>query len=83
MFMDKTFQRQIDVYGLRPNTSYEFKVWATNQLGRGESTQLVSTTKGYFSEEGNDVLEITMNDDVFTQSPLKCLLLLYISCQNC
>ncbi|XP_044759519.1 protein turtle homolog A isoform X3 [Coccinella septempunctata] len=43
--------RQIDVYGLQPNTSYEFKVWATNQLGRGESTQIVSTTKGYYSEE--------------------------------
>ncbi|XP_045463174.1 protein turtle homolog A isoform X2 [Harmonia axyridis] len=43
--------RQIDVYGLQPNTSYEFKVWATNQLGRGEVTQIVSTTKGYYSEE--------------------------------
>lgn len=43
--------RQIDVYGLQPNTSYEFKVWATNQLGRGEVTQVVSTTKGYYSEE--------------------------------
>ncbi|XP_045463175.1 protein turtle homolog A isoform X3 [Harmonia axyridis] len=46
--------RQIDVYGLQPNTSYEFKVWATNQLGRGEVTQIVSTTKGYYSEEGAD-----------------------------
>ncbi|KAK9881587.1 hypothetical protein WA026_016458 [Henosepilachna vigintioctopunctata] len=43
--------RQIDVYGLLPNTSYEFRVWASNHLGRGESTQVISTTKGIFSEE--------------------------------
>ncbi|KAL3275735.1 hypothetical protein HHI36_020481 [Cryptolaemus montrouzieri] len=43
--------RQIDVYGLHPNTTYEFRVWATNQLGRGRKTNVLSTTKGVFTEE--------------------------------
>ncbi|XP_063225073.1 protein turtle homolog A [Bacillus rossius redtenbacheri] len=36
--------RQIDVYRLDPNTTYVFKVWANNQLGPGEATQLQATT---------------------------------------
>ncbi|XP_067010650.1 immunoglobulin superfamily DCC subclass member 4 isoform X2 [Anabrus simplex] len=36
--------RQIDVYQLDPNTSYQFKIWATNQLGPGQETVLEGTT---------------------------------------
>lgn len=43
--------RQIDVYNLKPNTSYEFRIWATNQLGRGEKTSVIAVTKGVFTEE--------------------------------
>ncbi|KAL3285929.1 hypothetical protein HHI36_000447 [Cryptolaemus montrouzieri] len=43
--------RQIDVYGLHPNTTYEFRVWATNQLGSEKKTNILSTTKGVFTEE--------------------------------
>ncbi|XP_025159887.1 Down syndrome cell adhesion molecule homolog isoform X4 [Harpegnathos saltator] len=32
--------RQIDVYHLVPNTTYSFRVWATNQLGRGEIVEV-------------------------------------------
>ncbi|XP_069686294.1 cell adhesion molecule DSCAML1 isoform X2 [Periplaneta americana] len=36
--------RQIDVYRLDPNTTYVFKIWATNRLGAGEVTALEATT---------------------------------------
>ncbi|XP_016838254.1 protein sidekick-1 isoform X2 [Nasonia vitripennis] len=36
--------RQIDVYHLEPNTTYSFRVWATNQLGRGEIVEVEGHT---------------------------------------
>ncbi|KAL7294554.1 hypothetical protein TKK_0012080 [Trichogramma kaykai] len=36
--------RQIDVYHLEPNTTYVFRVWATNQLGRGEIVEVEGHT---------------------------------------
>nr|CAD7574712.1 unnamed protein product [Timema californicum] len=36
--------RQIDIYHLDPNTTYVFKIWATNQLGHGEATLLKAKT---------------------------------------
>lgn len=45
-------QRQIDVYKLEPNTSYAFRVWATNQLGSGEITEVVAITKPIYTEQG-------------------------------
>lgn len=36
--------RQIDVYRLDPNTTYVFKIWASNELGPGEETVLEATT---------------------------------------
>ncbi|KAJ8681487.1 hypothetical protein QAD02_017274 [Eretmocerus hayati] len=36
--------RQIDVYHLVPNTTYTFRVWATNQLGRGEIVEVEGHT---------------------------------------
>ncbi|XP_008190805.1 contactin-1 isoform X3 [Tribolium castaneum] len=43
--------RQIDVYKLQPNTSYEFRIWATNKLGRGEITTVIGTTSHEYREE--------------------------------
>ncbi|XP_017784871.1 PREDICTED: protein sax-3-like isoform X2 [Nicrophorus vespilloides] len=37
--------RQIDVYKLEANTTYAFRVWATNHLGNSEITVVYSTTK--------------------------------------
>lgn len=45
-------QRQIDVYKLEPNTSYAFRVWATNKLGSGEIVEVVGTTRPIYTEQG-------------------------------
>lgn len=42
--------RQIDVYELEPNTTYLFKMWATNQLGPGKETIREATTKHNMEE---------------------------------
>ncbi|XP_024869395.1 contactin-2-like isoform X1 [Temnothorax curvispinosus] len=42
--------RQIDVYHLMPNTTYSFRVWATNQLGKGEVVEVEGHTQ-YTIEE--------------------------------
>ncbi|RLU26824.1 hypothetical protein DMN91_000621 [Ooceraea biroi] len=36
--------RQIDVYHLVPNTTYSFRVWATNQLGKGDIVEVEGHT---------------------------------------
>ncbi|KYN18855.1 Down syndrome cell adhesion molecule-like protein 1, partial [Trachymyrmex cornetzi] len=36
--------RQIDVYHLVPNTTYSFRVWASNQLGKGEVVEVEGHT---------------------------------------
>ena len=45
-------QRQIDVYHLEPNTTYSFRVWATNQLGRGEIVEVEGHTHHSVEELG-------------------------------
>ncbi|XP_066591859.1 contactin-1 isoform X2 [Prorops nasuta] len=42
--------RQIDVYHLLPNTTYSFRVWATNQLGRGEIVEVENHTQHSIEE---------------------------------
>lgn len=42
--------RQIDVYKLTPNTTYAFRIWAVNELGRSDITELSATTLTDFSE---------------------------------
>lgn len=36
--------RHIDVYRLSPNSTYVFRIWASNQLGDGEITEIEGTT---------------------------------------
>nr|CAH7748641.1 unnamed protein product [Callosobruchus chinensis] len=43
--------RQIEVYNLTPNTTYQFRIWATNQLGRSPQTEVYGTTLDVYSEE--------------------------------
>ncbi|KAJ8934897.1 hypothetical protein NQ318_002651 [Aromia moschata] len=43
--------RQIEVYKLVPNTTYQFRIWATNQLGRGTIREVYGTTLGVYGEE--------------------------------
>ncbi|XP_044735760.1 protein sidekick-1 [Chrysoperla carnea] len=42
--------RQIDVYRLEPNTTYAFRVWATNQLGSGEPVEVHAKTLHHMEE---------------------------------
>lgn len=40
------------MYKLKPNTTYEFRIWATNQLGKGEITEVLGTTLNSYPEQG-------------------------------
>nr|XP_023026502.1 contactin-1 isoform X2 [Leptinotarsa decemlineata] len=42
--------RQIEVYKLVPNTTYQFRIWATNQLGRGVITEVYGKTLDVYNE---------------------------------
>ncbi|KAK0079573.1 hypothetical protein PV325_001058 [Microctonus aethiopoides] len=42
--------RQIDVYHLDPNTTYVFRVWATNKLGRGNIVEVEGHTHHIIEE---------------------------------
>ncbi|XP_069966800.1 uncharacterized protein [Bactrocera oleae] len=43
--------RQMEVYRLEPNTTYEFRIWANNQLGSGEVVTTNVTTLPETKEE--------------------------------
>lgn len=38
------FQRYMEIYHLRPNTTYEFRIWGNNYLGAGEIVSTKVTT---------------------------------------
>lgn len=44
--------RQIEVYSLKPNTTYEFRMWATNQLGNSSVVHIFGTTRPDYTEAG-------------------------------
>ncbi|XP_050315911.1 cell adhesion molecule DSCAM isoform X2 [Anthonomus grandis grandis] len=44
--------KQLELYSLIPNTTYEFRMWATNPLGRSPIVTAVATTRGQYSETG-------------------------------
>ncbi|KAF7282732.1 hypothetical protein GWI33_002121 [Rhynchophorus ferrugineus] len=47
--------RQVEVYNLIPNTTYEFRIWATNQLGKSPIVNVFGTTRNHYPErEGAD-----------------------------
>lgn len=43
----------MEVYRLEPNTTYEFRLWANNQLGSGDVVTTNVTTLSETKEEGN------------------------------
>ncbi|XP_044586278.1 protein turtle homolog A isoform X2 [Cotesia typhae] len=57
--------RQIDVYHLEPNTTYLFRVWATNKLGRGDIVEVEGHTHHTIEElaqlEDQEVIELVPN----------------------
>lgn len=48
----KTKQRQLEIYHLIPNTTYEFRIWANNALGAGEVVTITATTLPDMEEKG-------------------------------
>lgn len=44
--------RYLEVYHLKPNTSYEFRIWATNEVGAGEMCTISARTIEPVQEKG-------------------------------
>lgn len=44
--------RQLEVYHLKPNTSYQFRMWATNEAGAGEISTITARTVEPTQEKG-------------------------------
>uniref|UniRef100_A0A182T332 Fibronectin type-III domain-containing protein n=1 Tax=Anopheles maculatus TaxID=74869 RepID=A0A182T332_9DIPT len=44
--------RQLEIYHLIPNTTYEFRIWGNNQLGAGEIVTILATTQPRMEEKG-------------------------------
>ncbi|ETN68072.1 hypothetical protein AND_000091 [Anopheles darlingi] len=43
--------RQLEIYHLVPNTTYEFRIWGNNQLGAGEIVTILATTQPRMEEK--------------------------------
>lgn len=48
-------QGQVDVCNLKPNTTYEFKLWTSNRFGKSETVSFVAVTLPSFTEVGKQV----------------------------
>lgn len=48
--------RQLEVYHLKPNTSYQFRIWATNEVGPGEVSTITARTVEPTQEKGEFML---------------------------
>lgn len=44
--------RYLEVYHLKPNTSYQFRIWATNEVGAGEVSTITAKTIEPTQEKG-------------------------------
>lgn len=44
--------RQLEVYHLKPNTSYQFRIWATNEVGAGDVCTITARTVEPTQEKG-------------------------------
>lgn len=53
-------QRQMEVYRLAPNTTYEFRIWANNELGSGTVVTTNVTTLPETKEEGKRPLRLAV-----------------------
>lgn len=45
-------QRQLEVYHLKPNETYDFQIWANNHIGPGVIANVSGTTKSQYEEKG-------------------------------
>nr|CAG4646490.1 EOG090X0B8X [Macrothrix elegans] len=46
---------QLEIYKLHPNTTYRFRVWATNKLGPGDYAEAIATTRQHHIDEGTSI----------------------------
>jgi hypothetical protein len=44
--------RYLEVYHLKPNTTYEFRIWANNEVGQGEMCTISARTIEPVQEKG-------------------------------
>lgn len=44
--------RYLEVFHLKPNTSYQFRIWANNEVGAGEKLMTSATTVAPTEEKG-------------------------------
>ena len=61
-FFSHYLQTQLNIYRLQPNTTYRFRVWATNNLGPGDYAECLTTTKLLSNDEGNDIICLILKD---------------------
>lgn len=59
------------MYKLVPNTTYQFRIWATNQLGRGAVIEKYATTLDIYNEQG---WKISSNCDILVLASYKFIL---------
>jgi len=57
--------RQLEVYHLVPNTSYQFRIWASNEVGSGEmytiGARTVAPTEEKGLEKNIDLIHLNIN----------------------
>jgi len=53
----------MEVYRLAPNTTYEFRIWANNELGSGEVVTTNVTTLPETKEEGESATTTTIHSN--------------------
>lgn len=46
------FQRQLEVYHLKPNETYDFQIWANNHIGPGDISTVSGTTRSQYGQDG-------------------------------
>nr|CAG4647306.1 EOG090X0B8X [Megafenestra aurita] len=60
---------QLEIYKLQPNTTYRFRVWATNKLGPGDYMEVIATTKDTLSEQIQGSHSLLTSDGRFQTNP--------------
>nr|CAG4651234.1 EOG090X0B8X [Simocephalus serrulatus] len=60
---------QLEIYKLHPNTTYRFRVWATNKLGPGDYTEVITTTKDTVNDQVHESHLLMTSDGRFQTNP--------------
>ncbi|KZS12612.1 uncharacterized protein LOC116928000 [Daphnia magna] len=60
---------QVEIYKLHPNTTYKFRVWASNKLGPGDYAEVMATTKDSIDDQVHGSHLLTSSYERFQSSP--------------